>query len=136
MPGTNRYLLRLTTKIAAAYLQENSVPLDSVPGVIRAIYGSLSDLPPASYSRPPEEQLNAGPAVDVRRSVFPDYLVCLEDGERFVTLKRHLMSAHQLTEDEYRRKWRLPTDYPMGAPAYTKRRSLMAMENGLGRTRR
>ena len=123
--------LRLSVEIVASYLANNSVSAGSIPDLIRSVHGSLTNLGrPEAPARPPEKQK---PAVPIGRSVHEDYIVCLEDGKRLKMLKRYLRSRHNLTPDEYRRKWGLPPDYPMVAPAYATRRSEFAKQIGLGR---
>ena len=124
-------LLRMTTEVAAAYVSNNAVPAIQLSDVIRTIHGSLTALnhPGGSASQSPPT-----PAVPVKKSVTPDYIVCLEDGKKLKMLKRHLRSTYGLTPDEYRAKWGLPPDYPMVAPNYAKQRSAFAKKIGLGRT--
>lgn len=123
-------VLRMAVDIVAAYVGNNSVPASQVPEVINTVYGSLTSLngeAMESRSDPPK------PAVSVRRSVHPDYLVCLEDGKKLKMLKRHLRAAYNMTPDEYRAKWSLPADYPMVAPNYAAQRSEFAKKIGLGK---
>lgn len=123
-------VLRMAVDIVAAYVGNNSVPANQVPDVINTVYGSLTSINGAasdSRAEPPK------PAVSVRRSVHPDYLVCLEDGKKLKMLKRHLRAAYNMTPDEYRAKWGLPADYPMVAPNYAAQRSDFAKKIGLGR---
>ena len=124
-------LLRLSVEIVASYLANNSVSAGAIPDLIRSVHGSLQDVGrPEAAVRPAEKQK---PAVPIGRSINEDYIVCLEDGKRLKMLKRYLRSRHNLTPDEYRRKWGLPPDYPMVAPAYATRRSEFAKQIGLGR---
>ena len=123
-------LLRMTTEVVAAYVGNNSLTTAQLPEVINAVYASLKQLDgklPDSRAEP------LRPAVPVRKSVTPDYLVCLEDGKKLKMLKRHLRSTYNLTPDEYRAKWQLPPDYPMVAPNYAEQRSEFAKKIGLGR---
>ena len=123
-------VLRMAVDIVAAYVGNNPVPASQVPEVINTVYGSLTSLNGAAaegHAEPPK------PAVSVRRSVHPDYLVCLEDGKKLKMLKRHLRAAYNMTPDEYRAKWGLPADYPMVAPNYAAQRSEFAKKIGLGR---
>jgi predicted transcriptional regulator len=125
---SNPDLLDLVTSIVSAHVAHNVVTPEALPGVIRSVYAALGGLgtePPAVEK--PE------PAVPIKRSVFPDHIVCLEDGKRLQALKRHLRAAHAMTPGEYRTRWSLPSDYPMVAPKYTARRSALAKEIGLGR---
>jgi predicted transcriptional regulator len=117
-------------EIVAAYLRNNSVAPSDVPAVIAQVYESLAGL---GQSQPVEpEALN--PAVPIRRSVNPEYVVCLDCGAKAKMLRRHLLTAHNLTPAEYRERWKLPTDYPLVAPIYAARRSEMAKAIGLGRS--
>ncbi len=122
-------LLTLTVDIVAAHVSANAIAAADVPALIASVHGALAGL-----GRPadPADVPVLKPAVAVRASIKPDYLVCLEDGKQFKMLKRHLMKAYGLTPDEYRAKWNLPADYPMVAPAYAAKRSMMAKANGLG----
>ncbi len=122
-------LLHMASDIAAAYVSHNNLSAEQLPDVIKTVHATLS-----SVSRVPvEDRDNSKPAVPVRRSITPDYIVCLEDGKRLKMLKRHLRSAYNMTPDEYRAKWELPSDYPMVAPNYAKQRSQFAKKIGLGR---
>ncbi len=122
-------IVALTAEIVSAYLSNNRVTGDDLPVLIQKVYASLkaTSAPPA----PPEEP--AEPAVPVKRSVFPDEIVCLQCGRRMTSLKRHLAADHALTPAEYRTRWGLPDTYPMVAPNYAQRRSEMAKQIGLGR---
>ena len=125
-------VLRLTTDVVAAYLRKNTTPSAQIGEVIAAVYHSLRNLE-AGGEGPFDAQK---PAVPVRRSIHPDYLVCLEDGKKLKMLKRHLRSSYSLTPDQYRTKWGLPADYPMVAPNYADQRSAFAKKIGLGRAGR
>ena len=127
----NSELLALTADIVAAHVSNNSVAVGDLPRMIADVYHSLSGLGEAPA--PTEEELV--PAVSVRSSIKPDFLVCLEDGKKLKMLKRHLKTAYNMTPDEYRQRWGLPSDYPMVAPNYAAQRSKLAKEIGLG-TRR
>jgi predicted transcriptional regulator len=138
MVDTAHRLLTLTAQIAAAYVGANATDTVAVPGLIREIQRALSDLDPGSIIEPARPRLSelsptARPAVEIRKSLFADHLVCLEDGLKMMTLKRHLGTAHGLTPQLYRAKWGLPANYPMVAPNYGKIRSRLAKEAGLGR---
>ena len=122
-------MLRMAVDIVSAYVGNNSVPTTQVPEVINAINTSLSALGDANNG--PAETLR--PAVPVRRSITPDYLICLEDGKQLKMLKRHLRAVYGLSPEEYRAKWSLAPDYPMVAPNYAKQRSNLAKQIGLGR---
>jgi predicted transcriptional regulator len=126
----NGQLLRMTADVVAAYVRHNSITSTQLPAFIGSIYASLRALD--TRSAPVERALR--PAVPIRKSVTPDYLICLEDGKKLKMLKRHLRSTYNLTPDEYRAKWGLPPDYPMVAPNYAEQRSAFAKRIGLGRT--
>jgi predicted transcriptional regulator len=123
-------LLHLTADVVAAYVRNNPLAANDLPGVISTVYASLTDLSGAAAAPPLQ------PAVPIRRSVTPDYIVCLEDGKKLKMLKRHLRTSFNLTPDEYRAKWKLGPDYPMVAPNYAKRRSEFAKQIGLGQKAR
>lgn len=122
-------LKRLTANIAAAYLRHNPIELSRVSALIADIHGCLSGLGQPKIEEPPA----LTPAVPVKKSVYQDYLVCLEDGKKLKMLKRHLATTFDLTPDQYRARWGLPADYPMVAPAYAEHRSALAKSIGLGR---
>ncbi len=123
--------LRMAVDIVTAYLSNNPLPASTIPDLISTVHGALTNL-----SRPSDEvvQTNRKPAVAVRKSVTPDYIVCLEDGKQLKMLKRYLRSNYGMTPAEYRAKWGLPADYPMVAPNYAKQRSEFAKQIGLGRS--
>jgi predicted transcriptional regulator len=123
-------LLRMTADVVAAYVSNNTLPTTQLAEVINAVYSSLRSLEGQSVE-PPAEPLK--PAVPIRKSVTPDYLVCLEDGKKLKMLKRHLRSTYNMTPDEYRAKWGLTAGYPMVAPNYAEQRSEFAKKIGLGR---
>lgn len=118
----------LTADIVASFLASNSLPTEQIPGLIHQVYNAL-----ASIEDKPEEAPVLTPAVPVKKSVFPDYIICLEDGKKLKMLKRHLMTAFGMTPADYRTKWGLPSNYPMVAPAYGEQRSKLAKEIGLGK---
>jgi len=125
-----QYLMRMATEIAAAYVAQNTVTASQIPNIITSVFDTLSGI----SERTADSAAKAGkPAVAVRRSVTPDFIVCLEDGRKMKMLKRHLRTAYNLSPDEYRSRWGLPPDYPMVAPNYAKRRSDFAKKIGLGR---
>ena len=124
-------LLALTTEIVAAHVSNNTVSVGDLPQLINQVYNSLANI----GSAPPPPAERPQPAVPVKKSVFPDYIVCLEDGKKFKSLKRHLRSSFDLSPEEYRKKWGLPYDYPMVAPAYAQTRSDLAKSMGLGNLR-
>ena len=121
-------LITLTSDIVAAHVSNNSVAVDELPALIKNVYGALSGLGAAA-----QEEARPEPAVSIRASVKPDHLVCLEDGKKMKMLKRHLMTDHGMTPDEYRARWGLPSDYPMVAPEYAEKRRDLAKKIGLGR---
>ena len=118
--------LELVSKIVVAYVSNNIIPTSELPGLIRSVHNALphTEKMPVRFRKP---------AVPIRKSVQPNYIVCLEDGKKQKTLKRHLRTAHDLSPQEYRQKWDLPEDYPMVAPKSAKRRSELAKKIGLGR---
>ncbi|WP_034853552.1 MucR family transcriptional regulator [Inquilinus limosus] len=120
-----------TVHIVAAHVSHNSVAPSDLPALIEQVYGALTGLGKPSTPAPTRPE----PAVPIRKSVTPDYIVCLEDGKKLKMLKRHLQAAYNMTPDEYRERWGLPADYPMVAPNYAKQRSTLAKSIGLG-TRR
>jgi len=122
-------LIELTADIVSAYVGNNPVPVASLPDLIASVNSSLSNLGQPTESEKPVQ----APAVNPKRSVFPDYIICLEDGKKFKSLKRHLNVHYGLTPEEYRTKWNLPADYPMVAPNYAATRSALAKASGLGR---
>lgn len=123
-------LMRLGADIVAAYVSRNSVSADAVPDIIRSVYGALEGLNRTSVAVPEERPK---PAVPINRSIQHDFIICLEDGKKLKMLKRYLRSRYDMSPDDYRRRWGLPPDYPMVAPAYAARRSAFAKEIGLGR---
>jgi predicted transcriptional regulator len=123
-------LLRMTADVVAAYVSNNTLPTAQLAEVINAVYNSLRALE-GQETQPHPEPLK--PAVPIRKSVTPEYLICLEDGKKLKMLKRHLRSTYNMTPDEYRAKWGLQPDYPMVAPNYAERRSEFAKKIGLGR---
>lgn len=123
-------LVELTADLVSAYVSNNPVPVADLPGLVAQVHASLKSLQAGSPQQEPEKLT---PAVSIRKSVTPDYIVCLEDGKKFKSLKRHLSTHHGMTPDEYRAKWNLPADYPMVAPAYAAARSQLAKNMGLGR---
>ncbi|MEC4592746.1 MULTISPECIES: MucR family transcriptional regulator [Nitrospirillum] len=127
-PSAASELLSLTTEIVSAHVSNNTVPPADLTALIEQVYKTLTNIgqeQPATVEKPQ-------PAVPIKRSVTPEYIVCLEDGKKLKMLKRHLKTAYNMTPEEYREKWSLPTDYPMVAPNYAKQRSRLAKEIGLG----
>ena len=124
------FLTELTSEIVAAYVSNNPIAAAQLPELITSTFQTVNSLSASPSSPEPEPK---EPAVSVKKSIRDDHLVCLECGKKFKSLKRHLMSHHGLTPDEYRARWNLKSDYPMVAPAYAERRSKLAKEIGLGR---
>jgi predicted transcriptional regulator len=125
-------LITLTADIVAAHVSNNSVAVSDLPTLIQNVHGALTGLGTAVV----EPEVKQEPAVSVRSSVKPDYIVCLEDGKKLKMLKRHLMTHYQMTPEQYRAKWNLPADYPMVAPNYAEQRRTLAKKIGLGTKRR
>ena len=125
-------LLELTASIVSAYVGNHTVLQPDLGGLIRHVYATLTTVSGETETSPRED---LRPAISVKRSITPDYIVCLEDGKKFKSLKRHLRSHYNLSPEEYREKWSLPHDYPMVAPNYAEARSQLAKKMGLG-TRR
>jgi len=123
-------LVELTAEIVSAYVSNNTVVATDLPGVIHNVFDALSKASSAS-GVPAREELK--PAIPVKKSVTPEYIICLEDGKKFKSLKRHLRTHYDLSPEEYRDKWGLPVDYPMVAPAYSVQRRMLAKQIGLGR---
>ncbi|MBZ9851368.1 MucR family transcriptional regulator [Mesorhizobium sp. CA14] len=122
-------LVELTADIVSAYVSKNPLPVAGLPHLIASIHSSLAGIGQPFAAEEPKRE----PAVNPKRSVFPDYIICLEDGKKFKSLKRHLGVHYGLTPDEYRVKWALKSDYPMVAPNYAAQRSALAKSSGLGR---
>ncbi len=121
-------LVTLTADIVAAHVSNNSVAVSDLPLIIQNVHGAL-----ATLGKPAEEPpVKQEPAVSIRSSVKPDFIVCLEDGKKLKMLKRHLMTHYQMTPEQYRQKWNLPADYPMVAPSYAEQRRMLAKKIGLG----
>jgi predicted transcriptional regulator len=123
-------VLTLTAQIVSAHVTKNPVPVEELPTLIREVYKTLSTVGEATPAAGAVK-----PAVAITKSVFPDYIVCLEDGKQMTMLKRHLMTEHSMTVDQYRANWGLPSNYPMVAPNYAETRSTLAKKMGLGRSR-
>jgi predicted transcriptional regulator len=128
----NETLITLTADIVSAHVSNNSVAVNDLPQLIQNVHNALSGL----GGGPEEPQAKPEPAVSVRSSIKPDYIVCLEDGKKLKMLKRHLMTHYNMTPDEYRQKWGLNSDYPMVAPNYAEQRRSLAKKIGLGTKRR
>ncbi|HTI85711.1 MAG TPA: MucR family transcriptional regulator [Alphaproteobacteria bacterium] len=125
--GGRPELAGLTSQIVAAYVSRNALPLGDLPALIHSVYQSLVGLGHSGGAVTGQE-----PAVPVKKSVTPDYIICLEDGKRLKMLKRYLRTRYDMTPEEYRRKWNLPADYPVVAPNYAAQRSAFAKKIGLG----
>ena len=128
----NETLITLTADIVSAHVSNNSVAVNDLPQLIQNVHGALAGLGSAAEEAPARPE----PAVSIRSSIKPDYVVCLEDGKKLKMLKRHLMTHYQMTPDQYRAKWNLPADYPMVAPNYAEQRRTLAKKIGLGTKRR
>ncbi len=128
-----RDLVEMAAEIVSAYVSANTVPAEDLPALIRTVHSALKDVSSA-VSLPAAQGLE--PAVAIKKTVTPDFIICLEDGKKFKSLKRHLRTRYGMTPDEYRVKWGLPHDYPMVAPNYAKERSNLAKRMGLGQSRR
>jgi predicted transcriptional regulator len=121
-------LLGLATEIVSAHVRNNAIAADQLPGLIQKVFDALATVEQATAAPPKAE-----PAVDVRRSVVADHIVCLDCGKHFSLLRRHLMTDHKMTPQQYRQRWDLPSTYPLVAPEYAKTRSALAKKIGLGR---
>jgi predicted transcriptional regulator len=130
--GESTYI-QLTANIVSAYVSNNTVSSAEIPALIGQVYSALTKLSGGHVAAPAEP---LKPAVAVKRSITAEYIVCLEDGKRFKSLKRHLRTQYDMTPDQYRAKWSLPPDYPMVAPNYAAARSQLAKQMGLGQQRR
>jgi len=129
----NGELIELAADIVSAYVSNNSVPAADLPSLINDVYMALTRVGSVTVEavvEPPK------PAISVKKSINPDFIICLEDGKKFKSLKRHLRTQYNLSPEQYREKWGLPTDYPMVAPNYAAARSRLAKEMGLGQQRR
>jgi predicted transcriptional regulator len=125
-------LIELTADVVSAYVSNNSIQSSDLPALISEVHAALHQTHGGPAEPEPEPQK---PAVSIKKSVTPDYIICLDDGKKFKSLKRHVRTSHDLTLEEYRKKWGLPVDYPMVAPNYAKARSKLAKKAGLGQRR-
>jgi predicted transcriptional regulator len=125
--------IELTAQIVSAYVGNNTVPAQDLSALINQVHGALTRVS-SGLSDAPSEPLK--PAVSIKKSITPDHIVCLEDGKKFKSLKRHLRTQYNMTPEQYRDKWGLPPDYPMVAPNYAAARSQLAKQMGLGQQRR
>lgn len=128
--GNRQELLSLTTEIVASFAGNNPIATTDLPTLISAVFTALNNVGKDQVEEAPEAPV---PAVPIKKSIRPDYIICLEDGKKFKSLKRHLRTHYNLSPEEYREKWGLPADYPMVAPNYSATRSRLAKDNGLGR---
>jgi predicted transcriptional regulator len=131
--SANSNIIGLTAEIVSAYLTRNAVASDEIPALIAQVHSALLRVA-GGEAEPASEPLK--PAVPVKKSIHPDFIVCLEDGKKFKSLKRHLRTQYGMTPEQYREKWGLPLDYPMVAPNYAAARSQLAKQMGLGQQRR
>lgn len=129
-------LLSLTADIVSAHVSNNRIDSADLPALIKQVYGTLSVLGGEVPAPAPVVAEKPQPAISVKRSVTPEYIICLEDGKKLKMLKRHLMSHYNMTPEQYRERWGLPTDYPMVAPNYALHRQALAKKIGLGKARR
>jgi predicted transcriptional regulator len=129
----NGNFIKLTAEIVSAYVSNNTVPASDIPGLINQVHSALSRVSGKSGDTPAEP---LKPAISLKKSVTPEYIVCLEDGKKFKSLKRHLRTQYNMTPEQYREKWGLGADYPMVAPSYAAARSQLAKQMGLGQQRR
>lgn len=133
MAEENEHLIGLVADIVSAYVSNNSVPAAELPGLIATTHAAISGL---GIPAAPVAEERPTPATSIKKSITPDFLICLEDGKKFKSLKRHLRTAYNMSPEEYRSRWGLPADYPMVAPAYAEARSTLAKKMGLGQQRR
>jgi len=127
------YLIEMVSDIVSAYVAHNPVPVAELPKLIEKVHATLTEIETSGSG---EEKPDLKPAVAVRKSVTDDHIVCLEDGKKFKSLKRHLRTRYDMSPDEYREKWSLPADYPMVAPNYARQRSDLARKMGLGQSKK
>jgi predicted transcriptional regulator len=130
--ATQSSYVDLAADIVSAYVAKNAVPTAELPALIASVHSALNNAVQGTAAKPKEE---LRPAVPVKKSITPDFLISLEDGKRYKSLKRHLRTSYNMTPDQYRAKWGLPSDYPMVAPNYAKARSQLAKTMGLGQKR-
>jgi predicted transcriptional regulator len=133
MADQNTDYIGLSADIVSAFVSNNSVPTSDLPALISSVHAALNAIAQGTVEQPKAELI---PAVSIKKSITPDQIICLEDGKRFKSLKRHLRTAYGMTPDQYRAKWGLASDYPMVAPNYAKARSELATKMGLGQKRR
>lgn len=128
----NPNLLEMTSDIVSSFVANNPVPASGLPDLLKSVHETVQTLAENKPAEPPRPD----PAVPISKSITPEHIICLEDGKKLKMLKRYLHTRYNLTPEEYRMRWNLPTDYPMVAPNYAKRRSAFAKEIGLGRKRK
>ena len=128
------YLIEMVSDIVSAYVAHNPVPVADLPKLIEKVHSTLMEIEGAGSTADHKPELK--PAVPVRKSVTDDHIVCLEDGKKFKSLKRHLRTRYDMSPEEYREKWSLPADYPMVAPNYARQRSDLARKMGLGQSKK
>lgn len=133
MSENKNAIVDLVAGIVSAFVAHNSVPTSELPALIASTHAALANL---GKEPAPAVEERAAPAVSIKKSITADYLVCLEDGKKFKSLKRHLRTAYEMSPEEYRAKWNLPADYPMVAPNYAEARSQLAKKMGLGQQRK
>ena len=133
MPETVESVVDIAADIVAAYVSNNSIAAADLPQLISQVHSALVKV---STGVEEPKAVEITPAVSIKKSITPDYIICLEDGKKFKSLKRHLRTQYNMSPDEYRVKWGLPADYPMVAPAYAEARSRLAKEMGLGQRRK
>jgi predicted transcriptional regulator len=133
MDETETDLITLTASIVSAYVSHNTIVAENLPNFITSVHGALRSAS-IEATKEPKEELK--PAVPVKKSIYPEYIICLEDGKKFKSLKRHLRTHYDLSPEEYRERWGLPADYPMVAPMYAAARSQLAKTMGLGQRRK
>lgn len=129
-------LTKVTADVVSAYLSNNNISATEVPDFIQNVFAALTQIVSSENNGGRVANSNQKPAVPIKKSIHPDYLICLEDGKKFKTLKRHLSAHYGMTPEEYRAKWGLPPDYPMTASSYSERRASIAKETRLGLSRR
>lgn len=133
MSESNEAIVDLVAGIVSAFVAHNSVPTSELPALIASTHAALAAL---GKEPAPALEEKPVPAISIKKSITPDFIICLEDGKKFKSLKRHLRTAYEMSPDEYRAKWNLPPDYPMVAPNYAEARSQLAKKMGLGSQRR
>jgi len=132
-PRASSYLIERVSDIVSAYVAHNPVPVADLPKLIEKVHSVLTEIESSGGA---EEKPELKPAVSIRKSITDDHIVCLEDGKKFKSLKRHLRTRYDMSPEEYREKWGLPSDYPMVAPNYAKQRSELARKMGLGQSKK